>query len=77
MEITKEMVTAWKNDPVTKAVLNAILEEYEEAKEYLASGATLEEREATGQAVGRCQAYWHCQTIFEDVRTIDSEESEL
>lgn len=74
MVITKTMVTNWKNDPVTKAVLHAIYQEREEVKEALALGATLDENEATGQAVGRCQAYEHCTRIFEEVNVIEDED---
>ena len=68
MEITAEMVVAWKSDAVTKAVLQAIFEEREQAKEYLACGASLEDDNATAQIIGRCQGYDHVTSIIEDLK---------
>lgn len=72
------MVVAWKNDPVTKEVLGAIHSYREEAKEYLAIGATLGSNAdpTTDEVVGKCKAYEQMLDIMVDLRTIDSEETD-
>lgn len=67
--ITKEMVVAWKNDPVTLAVMNVLYNYREEAKEYMASGATLpvDAEPSTEEVVGKCKAYEQMLTIIEDI----------
>lgn len=67
------MVIAWKNDVVTKEVLTVLFNYREEAKEYLAAGATLalNAEPSTAEIVGKCKAYEQMLNIIEDIDVIE------
>lgn len=53
-DITKEMFVAWKNDPVTAAVLASARNEREKVKEALANGAYGDKTNDMHKAIGYC-----------------------
>ena len=54
MSLTKEEIVSWKNDPLTKRVLEIVQEELDEQIAYMSSGASIRET-ADATAMETCR----------------------
>ena len=77
VEISKEEFYSWTNDKITKLVVGQVLSLREQAKDYLASGATLAKDNdvSTDRMVGRLEGLLELFNLFHEVKE-DTEEKE-
>jgi hypothetical protein len=70
VEISSEQFFNWTNDPVTKLVVKEVLAIREQAKEYLASGASLAKDSdvTTDRMVGRIEGLTELFNLFHEVK---------